>query len=362
MDYGLLIGIIGTVATIIFGFIGIIIPLRKSSQKSIEFVEEENINLYNSVVKNISDLSLSFQSTPIKENIHLLRGFLVNVGEQDITSEMVEKKLKIHLAENSKWLSAKIINKSNDLVADLKFENNNLEFETGLFRHQEFIYFEAIAESPSNKLRNELKIEHRIANAKNITYKSILDYTFFKKTANLIFPFLITTTFFFLFSPNNLSTLDLEVVENKRVQSQFDKNIFKADSLSTKDSLYLNIKNQLDQMQNSLLNERNKFRNKILNHSSEFKLMAKAAADYSFLQLLIEGNTKIYEYGNGGKMQFRLSSKLNLYIIIGTLIIAIMFFITLINDLITYQKLKPMIETFNNAILNRKKNTDANED
>jgi len=352
MDYGLIIGIIGTIATLIFGFVGIIIPFRKNNQKTIEFVEEENINLYNSVVKNISDLSLRFKSTPINENVHLLRGFLINVGNQDITTEMIEKKLKILLNKNSKWLSAKIINKSTNLSANLEFDKNELEFQTGLFRHNEFIYFEAIAESSSNKLKNEIEIDHRIANTKNIAYKSLDNFTFFKTSINSILPFLLALFIMYLFEPNKLSSYDIDSISETKVESQIViDSLFFHEYEIYNDSMGLYSQALLKALRNQKIN---------IISSNEYKLRDEVVKEYSYLRLLIEGKTKFYNYGDGGKIQFRVSSWSNFIIIAFSFLVTLILVVTLTNDFLTYRKLSPTFEVIKNEILKREKNTAAN--
>ncbi len=362
MDYGLLVGVIGIVLTLVFGFIGIIIPYRRKSQQTVEFVEEENINLYNSVVKNISDLSLKFKDTPIDENVHLFRGFLINVGIQDITPEMIEKKLKILLSKNSKWLSAKIINKSSDFKVELNFNNNELEFHTGLFRHNEFIYFEAIAESSSVNLKDEIQIGHRIANTKSVSYKSLNDYLFFENTKLLFLPSLIVLIFSFFSNPNKIESIDLNVVPETKVESQpmIDSSFVDINEFSSGfrliDSLRIGINEDIETIEKRAAIAENR----LINLFAEYDLTGKVIEDYSYLKLLFENKTKFYQFGNKGKMQFELDSYRNLTVIMIAYVTCLLYVIFLINDFITYKKLKPTFAIIKNEIMERETETASN--
>jgi len=378
MDYGILLGAIGVLATIILG----ILPLRKSRKGGIEFIEEENINLYNSVVKNISDLTLTFQSAPIKENIYLLRGFIFNVGLQDITPQMVEKNLKMILSKKGKWLNVNLINKSEDLKANLTIKNNALTIDTGLLRNKEFIYFESIIETPNQSLNSEIKFDHRIADTPNIAYKTLEIFKFFKATTKLIPSLLLILFGYFLLKPNKIESHHLEVFEATRTQSITTDTLVQQKQLleelererlilnefdeiepkNGKDSLILEILS-LRKVRNKLDSKRfNNFSNyfkenfqRIEETESVYKFKRQVREEYSYIRLFIKGKTKMYNYGNGGGVQFYVESKMPLYLLLFMSFIGLYFLIILLKDLIYYRRLKPLYQIINTEIEERKK-------
>jgi hypothetical protein len=127
------------------------------------------------------ELSVSYKDEPVREGLVLLKGALINTGSKDITESMVEERLSFSLPHRFKWLEAKVIKHSKGGKGRIDKSPQRLEFPLGLFRRNEFIRFEAIAEVPTNgvnssqsakhlksALLDSLRISHRIADTQAI--------------------------------------------------------------------------------------------------------------------------------------------------------------------------------------------------
>lgn len=171
--------VLGVTATVGFGIAGIYLYRSRRYPGRITFYKQTPIRLFDSIVKNLPELSVLYKDKPVSEGLVLLKGFLVNTGSKDIEGSMVEEKLRINLREGYKWITAKIVRTSPDLKATLAVEPDKIEFTTGLMRRNEYVLFEALAEAlvPSKsqdadtrapKLSDALQITHRIADTQRI--------------------------------------------------------------------------------------------------------------------------------------------------------------------------------------------------
>jgi hypothetical protein len=169
--------IIGIAATIIFGIWGIIIVVRRRYPGEITYVKEAYIGLFDSIVKNLPELSVLYNNNPVGQGLVLVKGSILNTGSKDITESMIEQKISLSLPDEFRWLTAKIVGCSQNVHAEISIEGQNLSFLTGLFRCNEFIRFQAIAEVPIHPSKNErierrlekaIAINHRIADTKKV--------------------------------------------------------------------------------------------------------------------------------------------------------------------------------------------------
>ena len=185
-----LLTIIGAIATIFLGSISIYLAIKKKYQGKITFIKVISLDLFDSIVKNLPELSVLYKGKPISENIVLLKGYLLNTGSKDISETMIEERIKIELPDKFKWLTVKIISKYPKVTEEFNDNRNILIFNSGLFRREEFIHFEALIEVQSNNelqniddfsvselLEKNLKFTHRIADTKKIEIRKYIPKT-----------------------------------------------------------------------------------------------------------------------------------------------------------------------------------------
>ena len=138
------ITMIGIVITLILGVFPLYNYYFKKYPGKISFIKDKHFDLYKTLITNISDLEIKYQGNQIDKNKYLLRGYLINNGYCDITKEMIEQNLTITFKNKSKWLSSKVLSKSNNLGVKFKCIQEKLEIEFGLLRRNEFVHFEAL--------------------------------------------------------------------------------------------------------------------------------------------------------------------------------------------------------------------------
>lgn len=178
MTTSTLLTILGIVVTVALGAWGLYLTVAQRYPGRITFVKEGCIGIFDSIVRNLPELSVSYEDKPVSENLVLLKGFLLNTGSKDITPTMAEKSLTIDLPEDFRWLTAKIVSTSPSVRASAQCAAQRLYFEMGLFRRGEHIRFEALAEVPAQTDRGDsslgeileqaLTFHHRIADTRKV--------------------------------------------------------------------------------------------------------------------------------------------------------------------------------------------------
>jgi len=170
------VAVLGILATVLFGFWGMYVVIRRRYPGEVTFVVEDCIGLFEPIVKNFPGLAVLYQAEPVSHGLVLLKGTLHNTGHKDIIPEMVGKSITLHVPEDFKWLAAKIVDSSPDVHASVEEDPTSLRFATGLFRCEEYFRFEALAEVPfsdsdqsiERRLLTPLKLSHRIPAARAI--------------------------------------------------------------------------------------------------------------------------------------------------------------------------------------------------
>jgi hypothetical protein len=181
---GIVIGIFGVAVTCIFGWLA----LRRRYPGRITYFEESSIGLFDSIVRNIGDLKVLYKDEPVSENMVLLKGYIMNTGSKDITRDMIEKPLTLKLPDGFRWLDAKVVPSKSVVEGKLQIkQTTSATFELGLFRVNEYVRFEALAQVPPSesqsqigyegnavaRLRETLKVEHRIADSRRVIHREI---------------------------------------------------------------------------------------------------------------------------------------------------------------------------------------------
>lgn len=173
---------LGLAATLIFGFASVYLVIKRRYPGRITFIREASIGLFDSIERNVPELSVLYDGKPVGENLVLLKGILQNTGSIDITESMVVEHLAIKLPEGYKWLAAKAVGSAPNVNATVGIhDSTSLTFDLGLFRCDEHIRFEAVVEVPSEqdaasrsqepasqRLNRAIRFTHRIANTQTI--------------------------------------------------------------------------------------------------------------------------------------------------------------------------------------------------
>lgn len=180
--------ILGIIFTILFGILSFYLIIKRRYSGQITFYKETTLALFDSLAKNFPELSVNYQNQPVNEGIVFLKGTILNTGAKDIDETMVKEKMNIELPDGFKWLSAKVISASSHLKTDIIVSEKNINISIELFRCNEFIRLEALAEVPIAKTKNGkktigleaklekvIRINHRIADTQKVLIKDFPD-------------------------------------------------------------------------------------------------------------------------------------------------------------------------------------------
>jgi sporulation protein YlmC with PRC-barrel domain len=208
MTLNMFLGLLGIIITIIVGVMGIIYTYRIRNIPKITFLGQEFFSLFNSIIKNMDGINITFENIQIGPSLLMLKASFINNGTVDIDSSMVHEPLKIKLPENCKWKRIKITKTSQNVNVNLKMSDIVIEFNWDLLKKNEYFSFDALIEiiaSPKesteinyeyiNKISDKIIISHRITNLEKINEESFYSIMRSKRLKKQIFPFI---TFIFL--------------------------------------------------------------------------------------------------------------------------------------------------------------------
>lgn len=187
MELSLILGLIGTVATIVFGFLSIDLFKRKKYPGKVTYIKLSLIDLLNNVANNFKEIELLHNKQPINKNLIYIKGALLNNGDIDINSKLTEKDITIELPSGCKWLDIKSTDSSEGLNATVNVDSEQkASFKFDLFRKDEFVQFEGLIESDSkgissDVINSDMVFTHRIENTSKIEKKVLLSEKEIKK-------------------------------------------------------------------------------------------------------------------------------------------------------------------------------------
>lgn len=166
----------GVVATVIFGAASVYLVLRRRYPSRLAFLVEKEISLFEDIARNLPELSVTYDGKPVSETLVLLRAVILNRGDRDITPEMVARPLEFALPVGFAWRTVKLVQTSTDVRAAASIaEPRRLVLDLGLFRRDEHLTLEAVAEVPrpsgqrprargrASVLSDAIQVQHRIA-------------------------------------------------------------------------------------------------------------------------------------------------------------------------------------------------------
>src|SRR5437773_5069061 len=115
METGNVLGVLGILATVLFGIWAVVLAIKHRYPGRITLVRESCIGLFDAIVKNLPELRVLYNDAPVGKGLVLLKCAFVNSGSKDITAEMTEQRLALNLPTDHRWLAARIVGNSSEL-------------------------------------------------------------------------------------------------------------------------------------------------------------------------------------------------------------------------------------------------------
>ena len=205
LQFSNILTIIGVIATVIFGYLGIKYAIKFKQKMRITFYWDEAISLFDSIVNDWDDIEIKYNNEAINPNLTLLRCCMVNTGTSDIDKSIIYKPLKMILPDNFIAIKGKRNEFSDDLSITAKINDNNkneVDFNWDILKKGEFIKFDLLIQRNENdnknlstniikNIKNNTKFSHRITNLDQIDQESILSEESEKKNKKLMIPLII---------------------------------------------------------------------------------------------------------------------------------------------------------------------------
>ena len=169
--------IIGWIIAFLIGVVTLYISIKfRGFSGNLCLAVTGTIELFDEIVRNLSNISILYDSEPISDRIVFIRAALVNSGIRDISKSMIYEAPSVSIPSGYRWIGAQIsVPKTNDL-SSIQIVENKLVFNLDFLRSHDHIAFEALIEIPqrnvdSGEIRElitkNLALCHRISDIKN---------------------------------------------------------------------------------------------------------------------------------------------------------------------------------------------------
>lgn len=175
--------IVGIIATIIVGYIGIRYAYKYKTRTSLLFFEHSCISLFKSVVKELDELEIKYKGKTVTENLIIYKGTFFNSGNNDIDKNLIHDPVKLILPDDYEWKKVKIIDQSKDVKLEFEAKTNELQFSWDILKENEFFTFDSVIEYKPKKSSKE-ESQTIISNITRDLSKKI---TFSQRITNLKF-------------------------------------------------------------------------------------------------------------------------------------------------------------------------------
>lgn len=285
------------------------ITLRYQLKSKIFFFINQKLKLYEDVIKNIPELSITYDGNRIQKNMFLLKGIFIFSGKKDISKDDIQKGIVIKIKDNeSNWLTHKIINKTDNLEIRTSQIKSSLNIDFDLLTDKDYFIIEALGESDNL----DITYSHRIANVSKIEIGTI---GIFKNVRNVFVIYLLLTAIFLIpilvIKPFKIWSFDLQptyynnsggiISKAKMIDSSILKN--STSSFLTEKSI--DVQNTLQNEMVDNINRDMTENNLTLQSDSLAKL---ASEEYSKIGLIISGKTKSYRINKDHLVKFNLDN------------------------------------------------------
>jgi hypothetical protein len=157
--------LIGIIVTVIIGVLAIVYTLKYRKEIELTYLQRNCFSLFRSVA-DVENLDVLYEGRPIDPHLLLLKGSIINNGNNDIHSSKIEQPLKLSLPEGYALLKTDIGHLSEGVSVQAEpIGENSVAFRWDLFKKNEYFDFDALIMSPADAKEDvftDIKFSHRI--------------------------------------------------------------------------------------------------------------------------------------------------------------------------------------------------------
>jgi len=172
IDMSFVIGLAGTLGTIIFGILGLLYTFKFHKKTDLCIANLGVTNLFSSITNGIEGLTIEYKNMSISDTLLLIKTAIVNIGTEDIANTMVYENLQITLDEGYEILNAAITDETNGVNAVTHHTPKTISIEWGLLKQSEYIVINILAKKTTKNSKNiGLNTTCRIQGIKEVSTK-----------------------------------------------------------------------------------------------------------------------------------------------------------------------------------------------
>jgi hypothetical protein len=139
---------IGIIVTVLVAIPATIYAIRAITKNRIAYLQFDIISLVRTLTKDLKDFQLLHKGNPVDPGIYLLRGALLNTGNNDLDKAVVHKPLEMHFPKGYEIIDVHVGETDTKAVSSIR--EDALVFEWDILKKKEFIPFNVVLRIPSD--------------------------------------------------------------------------------------------------------------------------------------------------------------------------------------------------------------------
>ncbi len=272
---GNILGIIGLIFTLIFGFYSMWIAKKTNKKVSLGLEKKECYSLFKQDINRLK-IDVKYKNQTVENYLILFKGILINNGKTDIDKSRIYKPLQLKTKKKYKWLETNVYEKPEGSSITLnKLNDTTIELTWDLLKTGEKIEIESLIEVPNNieideisdDFYNSIEFDFRITDINQIDKLTEIN-TIEKRNSILLNIMLYLSIFIFL--TGFYTFFNPELPENTALI--YSKKEIQFDILNKKDTmnavLYSKKENTI-----TLKNDDSKIEKKINDFNKNYKIL-----------------------------------------------------------------------------------------
>ena len=138
----------GILVSAVLGGLSVYLAIKYKSRGEITFIFPRTIALVDTIVQRLPALTVAYRGDPVGENVVFLNGALLNTGNRDLHSSMVDSSPALELPHGFRWLDVTVAQESEIHSKSRITDERHLYFDINLLKPKEGVFFQCLIQTP----------------------------------------------------------------------------------------------------------------------------------------------------------------------------------------------------------------------
>jgi len=173
LDISFIIGLAGTLGTIIFGIISLLYTFKFQKKTDICIANLGTTSLFSSITNGIDGLTIEYKNMSVSDTLLLIKAAIINIGNEDIAKTMIYENLQISPGEGYDILNTAVTDEAHGVNSSINHTPKIINITWELLKQGEYIVINILAKKTTKDSKSvNLETKCRIQGVKEITHQN----------------------------------------------------------------------------------------------------------------------------------------------------------------------------------------------